>query len=410
MALTQVIDRETWCECVELLESERQRRGPWQTLLLVVTLTIIITAGLVAGGFLIGFSANSISSPSSVLAAGVSPSQDQDLVGIYAELDRAVVKIKAAHGGQIDLERPAAQKGETGSGFIVTADGHIITNYHVVEDAEDIAVMLSTGDYLHADLVGADPATDMALLKIEPPAGELAVVRFGDSGRVKVGQPVLALGSPFGLERTLTVGHVSALERRIRSGDDYVTHIYGVIQTDAAINPGNSGGPLLDADGEVIGVNTAIFSTSRGSQGIGFAIPSNTVRQVLDSLLRTGYVSRPYLGIMGVALDDQLASQLDVSVSRGVLIEEVHPESGADLAGLQAGDETVFFRGKFVEAGGDVLLAIDDEEVDKMSDVSRIVSERQIGAIVKVTIVRDGETLSLAVPLRAAPIPEVLAD
>ncbi|MFQ5854641.1 MAG: S1C family serine protease [Anaerolineae bacterium] len=402
MGPTRIIDLETWCECVELLEAERRSRGTRQTILLVA-LTIVITAGLVAGGFFVGFSVQSLGSPTSVQAAGVLSGTGQDLTRIYAELDNAVVKVKVVKHGQIDLNHPSARQGETGSGFFVSTQGHVVTNHHVVDGATDVAVLLSNGDYVHADIVGQDPATDLALLRIEPPAGGLTVVRFGDSRRIQVGQLALAIGSPFGLERTLTVGHVSALGRTIRSGDDYVTHIHGVIQTDAAINPGNSGGPLLNAEGEVIGVNTAIFSTSRGSQGIGFAIPSDTVQDVINSLMRAGYVSRPFLGIVGVPLDDRLASTLELPVSRGLLIQKVHVGSGADEAGLRAGDRPVLTRGGLIRAGGDVLLALEGVDVEGTDDVSRIVSGKEIGTYIKVVVWRDGETTNVAILLLEAP-------
>ncbi len=402
MGLTRIIDQETWCECVELLEAEKRRRGSRQTIMLLM-LTVVITAGLVAGGFFIGFAARSLSTPASVQAAASPAGPDQDLAQLYARLDDAVVKVKAVKYGTIDLEHPATQKAETGSGFFIAKEGHIVTNHHVVDGASDVAVMLATGEYVHADIVGLDPATDLALLKIEPPAQGVTVVQFGDSDLVQVGQVALALGSPFGLERTLTVGHISALGRTIRSDDTYTTHIGGVIQTDAAINPGNSGGPLLNVNGQVIGVNTAIFSTSRGSQGIGFAIPSNTVQHVVGILMRKGYVSRPYLGIVGVPLDDRVASALGVSISRGVLIQGVRDGSGADEAGLRAGDRSIFTPAGLLSAGGDVILAIDGIDVETMNDISRIVSEHEVGTYVKVSIWRNDQVLTVAVPLYEAP-------
>lgn len=402
MGPTRVIDRETWCECVELLEAEKRRRGTRQTALLLV-LTIAITAGLVAGGFVVGFSLDALTNPPSVRAAGTLNNTDQDLSRIYAELDRAVVKVRAVRQGRINLDRPLERRGESGSGFFVSAEGHIITNYHVVDGAADVTVLLSTGDHIRAEVIGRDAATDLALLKIEPPASGVTVARFGDSAGVRVGQLALALGSPFGLERTLTVGHISALGRTIKSEDKYIARIHDVIQTDAAINPGNSGGPLLNASGEVIGVNTAIFSTSRGSQGVGFAIPSNTVKAVMSSLLRRGYVSRPYLGIVGIPLDELMASRLGLSVNRGLLIQTVRSGSGAAKAGLRGGDQTVIAGGRRILAGGDVLLEIEGIELGDSDDVVRIVGEREIGTFVRVALWRDGERLEVAVPLYEAP-------
>lgn len=402
MGPARVIDRETWCECVELLEAEKRRRGTRQTMLLLV-LTIAVTAGLVAGGFFVGFSAHSLASPPSARAGGVLTTTDLDLTRIYAELDSAVVQVRAVKYGQIDLKRPSERQGETGSGFFVSDQGHIVTNHHVVDGATDVAVLLSTGEYLHADIVGLDPATDLALLKIKPPARGVTVAPFGDSAHVRVGQLALAIGSPFGLQQTLTVGHISALGRVIRSDDEYIPHIYDIIQTDAAINPGNSGGPLLNARGEVIGVNTAIFSTSRGSQGVGFAIPGRTVQDVVGSLMQAGYVSRPFFGIMGVSLDDRLASRLGLPVNQGVLVQAVHPRSGAEEAGLRVGSQPVLIGGDRVLAGGDVLLAIDGVDLTGMDDISRIAGGSGIGTSVEVTVWRDGETLMVTVPLYESP-------
>jgi putative serine protease PepD len=236
-----------------------------------------------------------------------------------------------------------------GSGFVIDRKGYILTNNHVVAKAQKITVTLVNGKKLPASLVGRDPVSDLAVIKI-PAASVDAVAVLGDSDQVRVGQKAIAIGNPFGLSHSLTTGIVSALNREIRTQDGI--HIDDLIQTDAAINPGNSGGPLLNSNGEVIGINTAIFSLSGGYQGIGFAIPINRAKRVATQLIVSGQVRRAWLGITAISVTKDLSGQLGLPAKNGVLIVEVIPGGPADQAGLQGGNEEVVFGGLKLRIGG----------------------------------------------------------
>lgn len=258
-----------------------------------------------------------------------------------------------------------------GSGFIVGADGYVVTNNHVVEKADEITVTLQDGTVLEAEVVGTDPTTDLALLKVKPEK-DLPTVAWGDSDKVRVGDWVLAIGNPFGLGGTVTAGIVSAQARDIRSGpyDDY-------FQTDAAINRGNSGGPMFNVDGDVVGINTAIFSPSGGSVGIGFAIPANLARKVVEDLKQYGRTKRGWLGVRIQTVTEDLAASLGLDEPKGALVAGVNEDGPADKAGIKAGDVIVVFDGK---------------SVDTMRDLPIIVADTEVGSTVKVTVVRGGKT------------------
>ena len=269
-----------------------------------------------------------------------------------------------------------------GSGFVITPEGYVVTNNHVVEDAEEIQVVFNDKNNVPARLVGRDPATDIAVLKVDP-RPNMAVAAWGDSDTAEPGSWVIAIGSPFGLGGTVTVGVVSATSRDIRSGpyDDF-------IQTDASINRGNSGGPLFNARGEVIGVNTAIFSPSGVNIGIGFAVPSKTAAMVTDQLIRTGRVERGYVGLRLQEITPAIAQALGRPDAKGVLVASVEPGGPADKAGIKSGD---------------VITAFDGKPVDSGRDLSRAVAAMKPGAQASVTVLRDGRTqdLSIAVGERA---------
>ncbi len=260
-----------------------------------------------------------------------------------------------------------------GSGFVINADGHILTNNHVVDDATEIMVKLGDGRELPAKVVGRDPKTDIALLKVE--ATRLPVIPLGDSSKLEVGEPVMAIGNPFGLEQTVTTGIVSATGRVIGEGpyDDF-------IQTDASINPGNSGGPLINAQGQAIGINTAIFSQSGGSIGIGFAIPINVAKPVVTQLATTGHVVRGWLGVTIQPLTPALAKSLGLAGAHGGLVSAVREGSPASRAGLKPGD---------------VITAYNGREVARAEELPRAVAETPAGREVPITVVRDGKTLTL---------------
>jgi S1-C subfamily serine protease len=293
----------------------------------------------------------------------------------------------------------------TGSGFVIDHDGHILTNAHVVDGAQKIEVTLGNTDSsqpVSAQVVGKDPSTDVALLKVDSPSDELHPVPLGDSSEVKVGDPVVAIGNPFALDRTATAGIVSALQREIKAPNGFT--INNVIQTDAAINPGNSGGPLLDAHGRVIGINSQIESPNGGGNvGIGFAVPINTVRQVAQQLLANGEVKHAFLGISGADVTAQLADVLNLSAKQGALVQTVVPGGPAAKAGVKGGNATVSIDGQRVRAGGDVITEIDGQAVSGMEEVAGAISDKQPGDQVQLTLVHGSQTRTVTVTLGDQP-------
>ena len=301
---------------------------------------------------------------------------------------------------------PQRQQG-LGSGFVVDKDGHIVTNYHVIQGASEVFVNFSQDDQLKAKIVGVDPATDIALLKIDGHRRGLSPISLGNSDRVKVGDEVVAIGNPFGLERSVTSGIVSALQREIVSPNNFP--IDQVIQTDAAINRGNSGGPLLNAEGEVIGVNTQIATAgSEGNVGIGFAVPVNTVRDVVMELMRTGRVEHPYLGISMQDVTDDIAGLIDLP-PEGVLVARVVPDSPAAEAGIRGGDTSVVIEGQSYIVGGDVITHADGLPVSSSDDVRRALRAKKPGQTLPLQIRRGDQTLSVTVTLGQAPTEGVQA-
>jgi S1-C subfamily serine protease len=293
------------------------------------------------------------------------------------------------------------QSTATGSGFVIDNDGHILTNAHVVQDAQRIDVEVGDdGETRKAELVGSDPSTDVALLKVEE-NDDLKPLRLGDSGKSRVGDPVVAIGNPFGLDRTVTSGIVSALQREIQAPNGF--SISNVIQTDAAINPGNSGGPLLNANGEVIGINSQIASQSGGNEGVGFAVPIETAKDVADQLLHGGKVEQAYLGISGGDLTPQIANALNLSVEHGALIERVVPDGPADDAGLRGATGEGTIGGQTFPVGGDVITQVDGRDVEGMEDVISAVNEHDSGDRVDITVVRDGDEQVFTVTLGKRP-------
>jgi S1-C subfamily serine protease len=294
-----------------------------------------------------------------------------------------------------------------GSGFVVSPDGEVLTNSHVVRAADAITVVLDNGDAYAASIVGIDPTTDLALLAIEPkPDSPLQVLPLGESSLVRVGEPAIVIGSPFGFEQSLSAGYVSALSRTIRSDDAYGAEIDGVLQTDAAVNPGNSGGPLLNQRGEIIGVASAIYSTGQGFEGIGFAVPVDVVKGVLPQLRAQGFVTRPYLGVLGIDITPAHAGGLKLPSKKGVLVQTVEEGSAAELAGLKGGERMKRTPFGAIAIGGDILLAIDGAPVDSMAEISRVVHGRMIGESVALTVLRKGERMELRGRLSAHPAPE----
>ncbi|HZA89978.1 MAG TPA: trypsin-like peptidase domain-containing protein [Solirubrobacterales bacterium] len=291
----------------------------------------------------------------------------------------------------------------SGSGFVIDDEGHILTNAHVVQGAGDIQVTLGEDeDPVDAELVGKDTSTDVAVLQVDPDDTELHPLTLGSSSELQVGDPVVAIGNPFGLERTVTTGIVSALQRQIKAPNGFT--ISDVVQTDAAINPGNSGGALLDQNGQVIGINSQIATAGGGgSVGVGFAVPIDTARDVANQILDTGEVEHAFLGISGADLTPEIADALNLDVEEGALVQRVVPDGPADQAGIEAGDQQVAVGGQQIVAGGDVITAVDGESVTAMDDVIAAVNTKQAGDEVTLQVNRDGDTQDVTVELDERP-------
>ena len=292
-----------------------------------------------------------------------------------------------------------------GSGFVIDKTGHIVTNYHVVEGASEVTVSFSNRDTVKAEIVGTDPSTDVAVLRVETSASALTPLPLGNSAKVRVGDPVVAIGNPFGLDRTVTSGIVSALQRLITAPNSFA--IDHVIQTDAPINPGNSGGPLLNARGQVIGVNTQIEtgtgSSATGNVGIGFSVPSNTVKDVVAQILRTGRVDHAYLGISGQAVTPDLAETYNLPVNAGVLVGSVTDGSGADKAGLEGGAREVVVAGETYVLGGDIIVSFDGEKINSIEELRDAIAGHKPGDKVSIGIFRDANRTSVTVTLGRQP-------
>jgi S1-C subfamily serine protease len=290
-----------------------------------------------------------------------------------------------------------------GSGFVIDRAGHIVTNYHVVRGATSIQVSFSNNERYRAKLVGSDPSTDIAVLKVDVQANALKALPLGNSDAVRVGDQVIAIGNPFGLDRSVTAGIVSAVQRRIEAPNNL--SIAHVIQTDAALNHGNSGGPLLNAQGEVIGVNAQIETggASEGNVGIGFAIPINTVRDVVAQLIRHGKVEHAFLGIEGKTLTPQIAQLFHLPVTTGVLVATVRPGTGAARAGLKPATDQVTVQGESWPAGGDVIVKIDGEPVGSVERLVDVISAKKPGDKIDVEVVRGTSHTTLTVTLGRQP-------
>ncbi len=332
---------------------------------------------------------------------------EAQFIAVYESASPAVVNITNRSYVYGWSRQPIPQEG-TGSGFVYDSEGHIITNYHVVEDAEELMVTLANGGVYEAEIVGVDPNNDLAVVRIDAADDLPAPLGLADSDQLRVGQFVLAIGNPFGLDQTLTTGIISALGRVIESPEDS-GFIGEAIQTDAAINPGNSGGPLLDLQGRVIGVNSQIISTSGSSAGIGFAVSSNTVRRIVPQLIARGYFAHPWLGLDSVSLTPSIVTALrqagaELPVDKGLLVTDVTVGSPAAKAGIRSGTRTVRLGRYRVVLDADIIIALDGEPVSDLQDLTLYVEgEKSIGDTIELTIVRDGRELSIPVTLAEQP-------
>jgi len=324
-------------------------------------------------------------------------------ISVYERLNEAVVNITTEVMAVNWFMEPVPQDGGSGSGSIIDAKGYILTNNHVVKDAYKLFVNLADGSRYEAKVVGTDPENDLAVIKFDPPAGlKLRTVPFGDSSNLKVGQKVLAIGNPFGLERTLTDGIVSGLGRPVQK--DSTTVIRDMIQTDASINPGNSGGPLLNSRGEMIGINTMIYSPSGGSVGVGFAVPVNTAKRIVPELIRNGMVKRGWIEFEPVQLFAELTDWMKqngyaVTTDKGLLVSQVTKGGDADRAGIRGGSTAVRYGRSVFYVGGDIITAIDGMKVSTIADLYSALEDNKPGDRIKVEYVRNGKRTVVEVVL-----------
>lgn len=384
----------------------------WKT-----ALTSIVSA--VIGGLLVFFTMHAVvpAPKEKVINQIVRESGEQKtsagLTGgeIYKRFGPGVVHIKSVFTGTrsdfFGFSIPEQQEAD-GSGFIIDKSGLIVTNAHVVRDSNSVAnkitVLLDNQQEVTAKLLGTDPSTDIAVLKIDPEGKTLRVLDLGDSSKLQVGDNVYAIGSPFELDGTMTQGIISAINRTIDSQNQQFK-IRGAIQTDAAVNPGNSGGPLFNAFGEVIGINSQIASNSGSFAGIAFAIPSNTVKEVVGQIEKNGKASHPWIGVGGVQISKALANLIKLPVDSGVLIAQVVPGSPAEKAGLKAGSQSLVNNqtGQRIPVGGDIITKIDNTNVTTMDDVLNFVEEHKIGDSVTLEVYRDKEKKQVRLVLGERP-------
>lgn len=330
--------------------------------------------------------------------------EEQRVISVYQHTSPAVVNITTQVLRHSFFYGLIPEEG-SGSGFVYDRDGHIITNYHVVADASEIVVSFGSDKELPAEIIGVDPLNDLAVLRVaELPEG-VEPIPLGDSDALQVGQRAIAIGNPFGqFERTLTVGVVSAVNRTVKTDEDQV--LRGVIQTDAAINRGNSGGPLLDSSGRLIGVNSALFSPTGTSAGVGLAIPVNKLKQIVPELIQNGRYPHPWLGIEGLGYDlhPELARALGLPVDQGLLIAQLYRNSPAVRAGLRSATEEVIYRRRRLLVGGDILTAIDGVPLHNWDDLDTYLQEQtEVGQTATLTIWRGDQEITIEVKLGEIP-------
>jgi S1-C subfamily serine protease len=327
---------------------------------------------------------------------------------VYEREAPGVVTVFSVFGGGGVLDREPEQEG-AGSGFVLDGDGEIATNAHVVttgqgddmERAKEVFVQFADGNQVDATIVGVDPDSDVALLRIDPAGLTLRPLPLGSSRALKVGAPVVAIGSPYGEPQSLSVGVISGLDRSIESLTGF--SIDGAIQTDAAINRGNSGGPLVDARGQVLGINSQIRSTGGGGEGVGFAVPVDTVRRALTSLRRDGEIHYAFLGVQSTTIYPQLAERFDLPVDEGAWVQDVTDGGPADDAGIRAGDDRESFQARAYEVGGDVITRVQGQPVEDPKELSDRLLDFRPDDVVTLTVLRDGEERAVRVRLRERP-------
>jgi S1-C subfamily serine protease len=336
--------------------------------------------------------------PIEIQSAASYTEDERENISVYERLNSAVVNITTETMAVNWFLEPVPQEGGSGSGSIIDARGYVLTNNHVIRNAYKVYINLADGSQYEGTVVGTDPENDLAVVKFDPPAGTaLKIVPYGDSGGLKVGQKVLAIGNPFALERTLTVGIVSGLGRPVQITRQHI--VRDMIQTDASINPGNSGGPLLDSHGRMIGINTMIYSPSGGSVGIGFAIPVNTAKRVVNELIQYGKVRRGWLDATMVQLFPALVRYAKFSVNSGLLVSRTRRGGLAEKAGLRQGNEPVQYGRSVIYIGGDIITSVDGMKIEALSDLYSALEHSKPGDKVKVGILRGDASLTLEIQL-----------
>jgi len=325
---------------------------------------------------------------------------EKNNIAVYEKVADGVVNVTST-AVQMDFFFNAFPTQGSGSGSIIDTAGHILTNHHVVANAQRLEVTLANESKWPAKLIGSDPDSDLAVIKIDAPREKLRVISMGDSKNLRIGQKVLAIGNPFGFQRTLTTGVISSLGRTIRS--DSGTLMEDIIQTDAAINPGNSGGPLLNSEGEIIGINTAILSPSGGSVGIGFAIPVNAAKKIVPELMAKGYVVYPWIGATIQSLIPEVANYLKLKVERGAMIAEVVKGGPADRAGLRGGTRRIEVGNTIVIVGGDVIVKADHLEIKTNEELIRYIREKKPGDTISLQVFRKNKPEEVKLKLGERP-------
>ena len=322
-------------------------------------------------------------------------------INVYAKCSGAVVNINMQVTGINWFLEPVVEDGGSGSGSIIDKRGYVLTNVHVIANATKIYVSLSDGTQYEAEIVGQDTDSDLAIIKFTPPAGTmLQTIPFGDSTKLKVGQKVIAIGNPFGFERTMTTGIVSALNRPIKNSNNRI--IRNMIQTDTAINPGNSGGPLLDTAGRMVGINTMIYSSSGSSAGVGFCVPAETAVRVASDLLKYGKVRRGVIQCSLVQLNNTIAQYAGLDIARGVLVSRTAKGGNAEKAGIVQGTTAARYGSSIIYLGGDIITQIDSIEVASIADYYSALESKRPGDAVSVKVRRNGKDRTLTVTLTDA--------
>ncbi len=339
--------------------------------------------------------------PSEVVPVANQSSYTQDElqnINVYQMCNEAVVNINTQVVGYDWFLEPVVQDSGSGSGSIIDKRGYVLTNVHVIQGASKIFVSLFDGTQYEATVVGSDVDSDLAVIKFDPPSGmELKTISFGDSTQLLVGQKVIAIGNPFGMERTMTTGIVSGLGRPIQNSNKRI--IRNMIQTDTAINPGNSGGPLLDTKGRMIGINTMILSSSGSSAGVGFAVPSETAKRIVSDLLKYGKVQRGTLAVTIIQLNRRIAQYAGLDVSSGVLISQVTKGGNAEKAGLKGGTQAAYYGRDVIYLGGDVITQIDNIAISSLADYYSALESKKPGDVINVIVRRNKKDVSIKVML-----------